>query len=100
MLIHDVKWYNRQVNKLVHVYRDLFDAVSSLYSDIVSNNLNRLMKFLSSLSIILAASGLIAEMWGMNTGSLLFENHEFGTLIMIIVALSAGLLMYIFLISL
>lgn len=97
MLIHDVKWYNRQVNKLIHVYRDLFDAVSSLYSDIVTNNLNRLMKFLSSLSIILAASSLIAEMWGMNTGGLPFENHKFGTFIMISIALIAGVLMYFYL---
>ena len=36
-LVHDVKWYNQQVNRLIHVYRDLFDAVSSLYSGIVSN---------------------------------------------------------------
>lgn len=97
MLIHDVKCYNRQVNNLVHVYRDLFDAVSSLYSDIVTNNLNRLLKFLSSLSIILAASGFIAELWGMNTGGLPFQNHEYGTFIMIFISWLFGFLMYLFL---
>ena len=97
LLVHDIIWYNRQVKKLVHVYRDLFDAVSSLFSAIVSNNLNKLMKFLSSLSLILAASGFIAELWGMNTGGLLFKNHAYGTYIMILVALIAGLTMYIFL---
>lgn len=97
MLVHDVKWYNRQVNRLVHVYRDLFDAVSSLYSDIVSNNLNVLMKFLSSISIVLAASSFIAELWGMNTGGLPFELNDYGFLIMFIVSLISGFLMYLFL---
>jgi magnesium transporter len=97
LLVHDIKWYNRQVKKLVHVYRDLFDAVSSLFSAIVSNNLNKLMKFLSSLSLILAASGFIAELWGMNTGGLFFENHAYGTHIMIFIAFVAGLSMYLFL---
>lgn len=97
MLVHDVKWYHRQVNRLVHVYRDLFDAVSNLYSDIVSNNLNVLMKFLSSLSIVLAASSFIADLWGMNTGGLPFEFSDYGFLIMFIIALVAGFLMYLFL---
>ena len=97
MLIHDVNWYSRQVNRLVHVYRDLFDAVSSLYSDIVSNNLNILMKFLSSLSIVLAASSFIAELWGMNTGGLPFEFNDHGFLIMFIVSMISGLSMYLFL---
>lgn len=96
-LLQKVNRYQNQVNRLVHVYRDLFDAVSSLYSDIVSNNLNMLMKFLSSLSIVLAASSFIAELWGMNTGGLPFEHHPLGTFIMITIAIIAGLLMYIFL---
>jgi magnesium transporter len=96
-LIHDIKWYNRQVKKLVHMYRDLFDAVSSLFSDIISNHLNELMKFLSSFSLILAASSLIAELWGMNTGGLPLEYNDYGTYIMIFIALIAGLSMYFFL---
>ena len=96
-LTHDIEWYNRQVNKLVHLYRDLLDTVSALYSDIMSNSLNKLMKFLSSLSLILASSGLIAELWGMNTGGLPGENSDYGTLILFSVAFIAGLIMYLFL---
>jgi len=96
-LVHDVKWYNRQVKKLINVYRDLLDSVSSLFSDIMSNNLNKLMKFLSSLSLIIASSSLIGDLWGMNTGGLPFEQSEYGTLIMIGVTLLAGIMMYLFL---
>ncbi len=96
-LVYDIKWYNRQVNQLVEVYRDLLDATSSLFTDIMSNNLNQLMKFLSTLSLILASSTFIAGLWGMNTGGLPFEEHEYGTLIMLIVSFLAGLFMYIYL---
>lgn len=96
-LVYDIKWYNRQVNKLVNVYRDLLDATSSLFTDIMSNNLNQLMKFLSTVSLILATSSLVAEIWGMNTGGLPFENSKYGTFIMIIVAFLAGYAMYTFL---
>lgn len=96
-LVHDIKWYNNQVKKLVHMYRDLFDAVSSLFSDIISNNLNKTMKFLSSFSLILAATSLIAELWGMNTGGLPLEYSDYGTYIMIFIALLSGLSMYGFL---
>lgn len=96
-LVHDVEWYNQQVNRLIHVYRDLFDAVSSLYSSIVSNNLNVLMKFLSSISIVLAASSFIAELWGMNTGGLPFESNNFGFFIMFTIAIFSGFIMYLFL---
>lgn len=96
-LVHDIKWYNHQVKKLVDVYRDLLDSASSLFSDIMSNNLNTLMKFLSSLSLVLAASSLIGDLWGMNTGGMPFEKSSYGTWVMIITSILAGIAMYIFL---
>lgn len=96
-LVYDIKWYNRQVNQLVRVYRDLLDATSSLFTDIMSNNLNQLMKFLSTLSLILASSTFIAGLWGMNTGGLPFKEHEYGTIYMLIVSILAGLIMYMYL---
>ncbi len=96
-LTYDIKWYSRQVNQLVVVYRDLLDATSSLFTDIMSNNLNQLMKFLSTLSLILASSTFIAGLWGMNTGGLPFQTHKYGTLIMLIVSILAGIFMYFYL---
>lgn len=96
-LIYDIKWYNRQVNQLVLVYRDLLDATSSLFTDIMSNNLNQLMKLLSGLSVILAASTFIAGLWGMNTGGLPFKEHPYGTLVMLFISMLAGFLMYLYL---
>jgi len=96
-LVHDITWYNRQVQKLVSVYRDLLDTASSLFSDIMSNNLNKLMKFLSSLSLVLGASGLVGELWGMNTGGLPFEEAPYGTWIILGAAFLVGVSMYMYL---
>lgn len=97
LLVYDIKWYNRQVKQLVEVYRDLLDATNSLFTDIMSNNLNQLMKFLSTVSIILAASTFVASLWGMNTGGLPFQEHEYGTLFMLFFSVFTGFIMYLFL---
>ncbi|HJG47780.1 MAG TPA: hypothetical protein K8U70_02690 [Facklamia tabacinasalis] len=90
-LEYDLKWYNRQVIKLVHVYRDLLDSVSSLFSDLVSDNLNKIMKFLNSLSLVLASSSLVSGFWGINTGGLPGENSDYGTImVLILVLISTG----------
>lgn len=90
-LEYDLKWYNRQVIKLVHVYRDLLDSVSSLFSDLVSDNLNKLMKFLNSLSLVPASASLISEFWGINAGGLPGENSDYGTLgVLILVVISTA----------
>lgn len=96
-LVYDIQWYNNQVKKLVDVYRDLLGTASGLFSDIMSNNLNKLMKFLSSFSLVIAASSLMGDLWGMNTGGMPFENSDYGTYIMIGVSILAGVGMYIFL---
>lgn len=96
-LVYDMQWYNNQVKKFVDVYRDLLDTASGLFSDIMSNNLNKLMKFLSSFSLVIAASSLMGDLWGMNTGGMPFENSDYGTYIMIGVSILAGVGMYIFL---
>jgi magnesium transporter len=47
-----------------HVLSDMMDAFAS----IVSNNLNSVMKVLTSVTIILAVPTLIASVYGMNVG--------------------------------
>ena len=58
------------------------------YASIISNNLNGVMKFLTSITIVLAIPTMISSFWGMNVG-LPFQNNKFGFLIM--VAISAML---------
>lgn len=96
-LIYDIKWYSQQVKQLSNLYRDLLMAVSSLFSDIMSNNLNKIMKFLSSFSLVLAGASLVGELWGINAGGLFLENSEYGSIIVFALAFLVAFMIYIYL---
>jgi len=67
-LLDDVRVELRQAIEMVdiadHVLSDMMDAFAS----IVSNNLNSVMKVLTSVTIMLAVPTLIASIYGMNVG--------------------------------
>jgi len=67
-LLDDVRVELRQAVEMIdiadHVLSDMMDAFAS----IVSNNLNSVMKALTSVTILLAVPTLIASLYGMNVG--------------------------------
>lgn len=77
-LINKVQQTEKQTLKLVNVYRDLLVSISSLFSSLIDNNLNHLMKYLETLEILLAFPALVAGIWGMNIGGLPGEKSTFG----------------------
>ena len=68
----------RYAEKLIAIYRDLVDSTGSLFTDMMNNNLNHLMQYLNSASLVISVPALIAGIWGMNTGGLPGRNAAFG----------------------
>lgn len=91
-MIYNIKTAERQITKLIAIYRDLIEAISGLFTDIMSNHLNHLMKYLDSAALVVSVPSLIAGLWGMNTGGLPGEHTKFGFLMMIIVSLVLALI--------
>lgn len=91
-MIYNIKTAERQIAKLIAIYRDLIEAISGLFTDIMSNHLNHLMKYLDSAALVISVPSLIAGLWGMNTGGLPGEHTKFGFLMMIIVSLVLALI--------
>lgn len=91
-MIYNIKTAERQITKLIVIYRDLIEAISGLFTDIMSNHLNHLMKYLDSAALVISVPSLIAGLWGMNTGGLPGEHTKFGFLMMIIVSLVLALI--------
>ncbi|MHC5566595.1 CorA family divalent cation transporter [Pediococcus acidilactici] len=91
-MIYNIKTAERQITKLIAIYRDLIEAISGLFTDIMSNHLNHLMKYLDSAALVISVPSLIAGPWGMNTGGLPGEHTKFGFLMMIIVSLVLALI--------
>lgn len=65
-LVYDVKLVQRHVDKKIRIYRDLLKSIGGLFSDIMSNRLNNLMKYLDTLGLIISIPTLISGIWGMN----------------------------------
>ena len=76
-LWEDVLIENRQAIEMSNIYRDILDTTMDTYASIISNNLNVVMKVLTSLTLIVAVPSMIGSFWGMNTG-VPFEGQPWG----------------------
>jgi len=66
-LLEDVIIENKQAIEMCAIYRDIMGGTMDAYASIISNNLNIVMKILTSLTVMLAIPTLFASFWGMNT---------------------------------
>jgi len=67
-LLEDVIIENKQAIEMANIYSSILSGMMDAFASIISNNLNVVMKILTSITIILAVPTLIASFWGMNTG--------------------------------
>ncbi|MFW9767304.1 MAG: magnesium transporter CorA family protein [Candidatus Thorarchaeota archaeon] len=58
----------QQQVELSAIYRELIDNAMNAYDSIVSHNLNRVIKTLTSISLLVSVPTLIASIYGMNVG--------------------------------
>ena len=65
-LLEDVIIENKQAIEMVEMYSNILMSMSDTFASIISNNLNIVMKFLASITIILAVPTIIFSLWGMN----------------------------------
>ena len=64
---------------MVEMYSHILNSMMEVFASIISNNLNLVMKFLASVTIILAIPTLISGLWGMNV-PVPFAENPFGSL--------------------
>ena len=90
-ILEDAIIENRQAIEMAQIYRDILNGTMDAYASIISNNLNGVMKFLTSITIILAVPTMISSFWGMNV-ELPFQHNAMGFAIMIFIAVITTLL--------
>ena len=76
-LIEDVEIELRQAQETTSVHSDILSGMMDAYASVISNNLNNVMRQLTSISIILMIPTLIASIYGMNVPNGL-ENNPWG----------------------
>lgn len=69
---------------MIHVYTDLLNSISGLFTAMMDSHLNHLMKYLDSAALVIALPALISGIWGMNVGGLPGKENENGFWILII----------------
>lgn len=87
-LLEDVMIENTQAIEMAATYSSILTSMMNAFSSIISNNLNVVMKFLTSITIILAFPTMVASFLGMNV-PLPFglENYPHGFLSAILVSI-------------
>ena len=90
-ILEDAITENRQAIEMAQIYSNILNGTMDAYASIISNNLNGVMKFLTSITIILAVPTMISSFWGMNV-QIPFQNNPFGFVIMIFVSVVLTLL--------
>ena len=95
-ILEDAIIENKQAIEMSQIYSNILNGTMDAYASIISNNLNSVMKFLTSITIVIAVPTLIASYWGMNVPVPLQENPH-GFLWIVGASVLLGILAYIWL---
>lgn len=95
-LLEDVIIENKQAIEMANIYSNILSGIMGAFASVISNNLNIVMKFLTSVTIVMAVPTMVASFFGMNVPVPL-EGKPYAFLIVILISLflallSAGLL--------
>ncbi len=85
-LLDDAIIENKQAIEMAKIYNDILNSTTDTYASIISNNLNDVMKFLTSITVILAVPTMISSFWGMNV-ILPLAHNVFGFLVMVLISI-------------
>ena len=90
-ILEDAIIENKQAIEMAKIYSDILNGTMDAYASIISNNLNRVMKFLTSITIILSIPTMIASFWGMNV-PVPMQNNPYGFAILIGVSIIVSII--------
>lgn len=88
-ILEDAIVENKQAIEMARIYSDILNGTMDAYASIISNNLNGVMKFLTSITIVLSIPTMIASFWGMNVRVPLQDN-PWGFVIIMTVSVLLG----------
>lgn len=88
-LLGDVIVENKQAIEMTSIYRDIINGTRELMSSVIDNRLNNVMKYLTSITLVMAIPTVISGMYGMNVNGegMPFADSVFGFGIVCIITL-------------
>jgi magnesium transporter len=73
-LLEDVITENQQAIEMTNIQSNILSSMMDAFASIISNNLNSVMKFLASITIVLSLPTMIASFYGMNVALPLMDH--------------------------
>ncbi len=84
--MEDIMIDNKQAIEMSTIYSSIVRDMMDAFSSVIGNNLNFVMKFLTSITIILMIPTLVTSFYGMNI-PLPFQHHPYSLLIVSLISL-------------
>jgi magnesium transporter len=76
-LLEDVQVENRQASEMAKIYTDILTGMMGAFTSVISNNLNRVMKLLTAITIVLSIPTIVFSFWGQNV-LVPFGSYKYG----------------------
>ena len=95
-LLEDVIIENKQAIEMANIYSGILSGTMDAFASVISNNLNVVMKFLSTVTIVLSIPTLIASLFGMNFVNIPLGDNPYGFVIVTVCTLILTALVTIF----
>ena len=93
-LIEDVNIEMTQARETTSIYSDILESTMDTYSSIINNNMNTVMRTLTSVTIIMMSATFIASLYGMNVTNGL-ENNPLGFAITLVMSFAVSALCWV-----
>ncbi|MBR6981208.1 MAG: magnesium transporter CorA family protein [Prevotella sp.] len=94
-MIEDVNIEMSQARETTNIYSDILESTMDTYSSIINNNVNNVMRTLTSVSILMMFPTLIASLFGMNLPNGM-EDYPLGFPIALVISVAVtGLIWWI-----
>ncbi len=90
-LLEDVIIENKQAIEMANIHSNILSGMMDAFASVISNNLNIVMKFLTSITIILMIPTLVASIYGMNI-NLPLQHSPYAFAILMIISLGLSLI--------
>ncbi len=79
-LLEDVIIENKQAIEMANIYSGILSGTMDAFASVISNNLNIVMKFLATITIVMSIPTMVASFYGMNVNpaGMPFANSIYG----------------------
>lgn len=97
-LLEDVIIENKQAIEMANIYSGILSGTMDAFASVISNNLNIVMKFLATVTIVMSIPTMVYSAYGMNvnTAGMPFANSPYGFWIVIGISAVIALIVALF----